>query len=387
MAIFSRFSKHLFSFPNPPGTLAHSMLLSVLKEKLMRPNKSLIVLYIAANVLLITPSGFAANTVFKIATVSPDGATWMTKMRQGASEIERRTDGRVRFKFYPGGIMGSDQSVLRKIRVGQLQGGAITVGSLSEIYPDSQIYGFPMMFDSIDEVDYVRKRLDDRILKGLEERGLVSFGFAEAGFAYLMSSKPLRSIDDAKSRKVWISSGDEISRAVFDIAGISPVPLPVSDVLTGLQTGLLDTVGTSPIAAIAMQWFTRVKYLTDTPLSYITATLVIDRDSLEKLAVADQGIVREVMARQFTEINAQNRRDNVNALEALRTQGIIFVVPTSQEFTQWKTIATKAREQLIARGHYSADIIGVLRNHLDTFRKLRASVTSNDENQRTTALR
>lgn len=353
----------------------------------MRANKSLIVLFIAANALLVTPSMFAADTVFKIATVSPDGAMWMIKMRQGTAEIGQRTQGRVRFKFYPGGIMGSDQSVLRKIRIGQLQGGAITVGSLSEVYPDSQVYGFPLMFDSFDEVDYVRKRLDDHILKGLEERGLVSFGFAEAGFAYLMSRKPLRSIEDVKSRKVWIPSGDEISRAVFDIAGISPVSLPVSDVLTGLQTGLLDTVGTSPIAAIALQWFTRVKYLTDTPLSYIAATLVIDRKALMKLAPGDQAIVREVMAREFTEIDAQNRRDNINALEALRKQGIVFVVPTPQELMQWKTIAIKAREKLIARGLYSADMIGALQYHLDTFRKLRASVTSNGEIHHAAALR
>ena len=342
----------------------------------MRVNGCLALLMIGASALLPVPPVLAVGTVLKIATISPEGAAWMTRMRQGADEIERRTQGRVSLKIYPGGIMGSDQTVLRKIRIGQLQGGAVSLGSLDDVHPDSQIYGFPFTFNSFDEVDYVRKRLDERIVRGFEERGFVSFGLVETGFAYLMSSKALRSIDDVKSRKVWIPAGDEISRTAFSLAGISPILLPISDVLTGLETGLIDTIGTPPIAAIALQWFTRVKYLTETPISYIMGTLVIDRKALEKLAPGDQGVVREVLVRGFSQIDAQNRKDNIAALEALRRQGIEFVEPTAQQLAQWKSVALRAREQLIAHGRYSPEIIADLRKHLDTFRSQRGSAAS-----------
>jgi TRAP-type transport system periplasmic protein len=337
--------------------------------------------------VLMTLAARAETTMFKIATISPDGALWMVKMRAGAGEIEKRTQGRVKFKFYPGGIMGNDQSVLRKIRIGQLHGGAITGGSLADIYPDSQVYGFPLMFRSFDEVDYVRQRMDDLIIKGMEKHGFINFGLAEGGFAYLMCDKPLVSIKEVKEHKVWVPAGEPISRTVFDVAGISPIPLPLSDVLTGLQTGLIDSVATSPIAAIALQWHTKVKYLTDTPLTYITAFLVIDRKAFMRLASNDQAIVREVMGHAFKEIDAQNRRDNINAKNALRKQGIEFVKPNANELVEWRKIAAESRRRLEAKGLYSPEMLSQLRTHLNAYRKTQVTGPSSQYFHGSTALR
>ncbi len=344
-------------------------------------------LLLAVCALIAWPLSAAEAAVLKIATVSPDGTDWMNKMRAGAAEIEKRTNGRVQFRFYPGGIMGNDQAVLRKIRIGQLQGGAVAGGSLADIYPDSQVYGFPLLFRSLDEVDYVRKRLDPVIVKGLEEHGFVTFGVAEGGFAYMMCDRPLHSIQDLKGQKVWIPSGDYVSRTVFQVAGVSPIPLPLSDVLTGLQTGLIDTVATPPIAAIALQWHTRVKYLTDTPLSYVTAYLVIDRKAFVKLAPDDQASVREVMGRVFKAIDAQNRRDNIAAKETLRRQGIVFIEPSPQELVEWQRIADKAREKLVARGIYSKNMLDALATHLGAYRKSRASASANNSRRAASATR
>jgi TRAP-type C4-dicarboxylate transport system substrate-binding protein len=319
--------------------------------------------------LTLAPLSAVDATTLKIATISPDGTAWMTRMRAGAAEIEQRTSGRVQFKFYPGGIMGNDQSVLRKIHAGQLQGGAVAGGSLAEVYPDSQLYSFPLLFRSLEEVDHVRQRFDPLIVKGLEQHGFVTFGLAEGGFAYMMCQRPLESVRDLKSSKVWIPSGDDISLAVFKVAGVSPIPLQASDVLTSLQTGLIDTIATPPIVTIALQWHTRVKYLTDAPLSYVTAMLVIERKAFQRLAVADQAVVREVMGRVFREIDAANRRDNINAKEALRKQGIVFVTPSPAQLAEWRRIADTARAQLVSRGVYNRDMLEALQNRLDAFRK------------------
>src|SRR5512139_1338891 len=176
-----------------------------------------------------------AATVFKIATIAPDGTSWMTEMRKGADEIEKATQGRVQIRYYPGGVMGNDMSVLRKIRIGQLQGGAITGGGLSEIYPDSQVYSFPFTFNSYAEVDFVRKRIDPLLIAGVKEKGFISFGISEGGFAYLMSNAKIAAVDNLKGPKVWVPEGDEISRSSFEASAISPISLPLTDVLTGLQ--------------------------------------------------------------------------------------------------------------------------------------------------------
>ncbi|MGA7749236.1 MAG: TRAP transporter substrate-binding protein DctP, partial [Gallionella sp.] len=199
--------------------------------------RSLLSLMLAA--LLVVPFAHAQALNLKIATLAPDGTLWMQELRKGGEEIAQRTEGRVTIKFYPGGSMGSDRVVLRKIRAGQLQGGALTGGALAEIYPDVQIYNLPMLFHSYEELDYVRAHMDKEIAQGIEAHGFVTFGITDGGFAYLMSSSPLRLVDDLKNQKIWVPEGDDISRAMFETLGAPSLPLPLTDVLTGLQTGLI----------------------------------------------------------------------------------------------------------------------------------------------------
>ena len=323
---------------------------------------------LAITLLLFFFSCQATAQTYKIATLAPDGTVWMEEIRKGADEIARRTDGRVAFRFYPGGIMGNDKSVLRKIRVGQLQGGALTGGGLLEIYPDSQIYSLPLAFHSYDEVDYVRSKMDDLIKNGLEERGYVSFGLGEGGFAYLMSNEPIRTSDDLKTHKVWIPEGDEISRTGLEALDVSPIPLPLIDVLTGLQTGLIDTIAASPTIAIALQWHTRVKYVTDTPLMYLYGILIVQRRAFEKMSPPDQAVVREVMENVFHRLNEQSRLDDKNARQALEEQGIKFVEPVEEDRLRWNQKVIAAMDRLSQRGFFSKTTLKTFRSHLDDFR-------------------
>ena len=207
-------------------------------------------------VLLAAAAGIANAADIKIATVAPDNSRWMQQMREGAEEVKARTAGRVTLKFYPGGVMGNDAQVLRKIRVGQLQGGAFTAGGLSERYPGLNVYGVPLLFRSLDEVDAVRKQLDPALAAGLEQAGFVSFGFIEGGFANLLSNEPISTVEDMRRKKVWVPEGDNISFVAMQTMGLSPSVLPVTDVLTGLQTGLIDITFASPVAALVLQWHT-----------------------------------------------------------------------------------------------------------------------------------
>lgn len=309
----------------------------------------------------------------KIATIAPDGTAWMQEMRRGADEIAQRTAGRVNFKFYPGGAMGNDKSVLRKIRAGQLQGGAITGGGLAEVYPDNQIYNLPLIFRSYDELDYVRSKMDDLIGAGLKKHGYISFGLAEGGFAYLMSSHPIRSVEDLKNEKVWIPEGDVVSRALLEALGISPIPLPLIDVLTGLQTGMISTVGASPTGAIALQWHTKIKYVTDTPLMYFYGAMIIDHKAYDKMSAADQAVVQEVMRAVFEKLNRQIRQDNEKARAALRQQGVEFLTLSPTELEKLRAAAQQAIVKLGAKGVYTEDMFQRLHATLDEYRKKTAS--------------
>ncbi len=325
-------------------------------------------------VVLLLLIGPVQAVTFKIATIAPDGTVWMEEMRRGAAEIKARTEERVKFRFFPGGVMGNDKSVLRKIRIGQLHGGAIVSGGLAAIYPDIEIYTLPFAFRSLDEVDYVRERMDADLVKGLDDNGFVSFGISEGGFAYLLSNQPIAAVEDFKGQKVWVPQGDRISYAALKSIGISPISLAVSDVLTGLQTGLVDTVASSPIGTIALQWHTRVKYLMTEPLAYIYATLVIQKKKFQRLSLSDQAIVHEVMEAIFIRLNRLNREDNVAAWQALQEQGIEFVKPSAQALVQWLSIKESAEQRLRSDGVLSVTALQTLQSHLDTYRRNRVAV-------------
>jgi TRAP-type C4-dicarboxylate transport system substrate-binding protein len=313
---------------------------------------------------LLIISATTEATVIKIATLSPDGTAWMKQMRLGAEEIAKLTDNRVIIKYYPGGVMGDENAILRKMRIDQLQGAAVTSGSLTRYYQDADIYGMPFLFNSQNEVNYVRKHMDKLIIQGLEESGLISFGLAGSGFAYILSNAEVRSVTDLQQQKVWIPD-TAAARDAVKAFSLQPIPLSISDVLAGLQTNLLDTLAAPPIATIALQWHTQVKYLTDMPLLYGWATLVVSKATLNKLSKEDKSIVYSVMTRIFANIDQQNQLDNVAALAALKKQGIIFIKPDQTQLAQWKSLAQKANQQLVENGLNSKQMFTLINKLID----------------------
>ena len=315
----------------------------------------------------LTPA-HAQATVFKIATLSPEGSYWMNVMRAGAEEVAQKTNNRVEIKFYPGGVMGDDMAVLRKIRIRQLHGGAITLGAVSQFYPDSQVYSLPMLFHNLEEITYVRNKLDQQILLGLEQNGFVSFGLVEGGFAYIMSLSPITNVSQLRGSKAWVPSSDQLAMEAVKAYDVRPIPLPMGDVLTGLQTGLIDTVAAPPIATIALHWHTQVRYLTDMPLLYSTGLLIIDKNAFDKLSKQDQQIMRDVLGRVFAEIDKQNRIDNTSAFAAIQNQGIELVKPDSTEIQEWRRYAEAAVARLVESGKISKNILQAVEKYLHEYR-------------------
>lgn len=310
-----------------------------------------IVLALAVTLLCINAPVVLSKTI-KIATLSPEGTFWMKQMRAGAKEIKEKTDGRVKFKFYPGGVMGNDENVLRKIRIGQLHGGAVTVSTLSQSTPEVTLYGLPYLFSSLDDAAQVRRTTDSMLTEKIQENGFINFGFAQGGFSYLMSKEPIRSLDDLRQRKAWIPEKNEVGLSVYRYVGVSPITLPLSDVLTGLQTGLIDTIVTSPIGALALQWHTHVRYITDQPISYLSAMMIIDKKVFNKLSETDQTIVRDVMEDVYRVIDEQNRVDDIAVREALKNQGIKFIKLSDTEKVEWDKIDDFVINEMLEKYKY-----------------------------------
>lgn len=306
--------------------------------------------------LLLAAAVTAAWTVpadaqtLKIATIAPEGSTWMTQMREGANEIDVLTKGRVKFKFYGGGVQGNEKQVQRKMRIGQLHGGAFTASGLAAFQEDANLYALPMLFKNLDEVGYVRERMDGTLRDRLEAAGFVTFGFAGGGFAYLMSNEPTRTLDDMSGQKTWVPEGDEIAFSALRALGIAPVSMPMTDVLTGLQTDLLDSVTVSPVGAVVLQWHTRLRWITDLPLVYTYGALIIDQRAFGKLGAEDQAVVRKVMERVYAEFDRLSVEDDEGAMKALLDSGLELVEPVAGEVAEWRAIVAESNRESARRG-------------------------------------
>jgi TRAP-type C4-dicarboxylate transport system substrate-binding protein len=324
---------------------------------------------VLAAVLLVCVGFVASAADLKLATVAPDGSHWMQQMRAGAEEIKTRTGGRVIVKFYPGGVMGNDSQVLRKIRVNQLQGGAFSAGGLAERYNGLNLYGIPLLFRSLDEVDAVRAKLDPKIAAGLEQAGFVTFGFVEGGFANLFSNEPIRTVNDMKRKKVWVPDGDQISFLAMQELGLSPVTLPVTDVLTGLQTGLIEITFASPVVALVLQWHTKVKYITRLPVSYSYGVPAIEKEAFGRLSADDQQVVREVMTKTLSGLDHEARAENERAYETLLTAGLKPVEVGASDVDAWRHTLEGMYPQLRSRPDVNAELFDELQAILAEYRK------------------
>ncbi len=322
-------------------------------------------------ILLLSLATVAPAQTLKIATLTPENSQWMKDMRASAKEIAERTDGRVKIRYYGGGVMGNDKQVLAKMRLRSLAGGAFTPTSLASRYPDLNLYGLPLVFESEEEAAYVRERMDEDLRKGLEEAGFVSFGFAAGGFAILMSNTPIDSLDDMRGKRVWVPEGDPVSYASMEALDLSPVTLPVTDVLTGLQTGLIDVVAMSPIGALVFQWHTKVQYVTELPLVYTLGFMAIDKKAYEKVSEADQAIIEEVMSETYENFNVENLEDNRDARETLLSErtGIQTVDFDRAEYERIRDVMLESNRELGKDGLFSIDMYDRMMGLVDEYRQ------------------
>lgn len=310
----------------------------------------------------------AQAVTFKIATLSPEGSSWMKLLRHHAKAIGDQTGGDVKFKFYPGGVMGDDKAVMRKMRVGQLHGAVITSGGLAQHYGDIAVYNMPMMFRDETEIDHVRKTMDDVLMAGLRQKKFVGFGFAEVGFAYPMSQVAASAILEVRKRKVWVPDNDPASLRAFEAFKIAPIPLPIADVLAGLQTGLIDSIASPPIGAIALQWYTQIEHVIDLPLMYVYGLFAIGERPFNRLSPEHQKIVERELRAAVAAADGSARRDHESAKTALTNQGINWITPSAAELQDWNSLASAARQRVVDAGLVTADVYNEIELLLTDFR-------------------
>lgn len=276
----------------------------------------------AAALLVAATASNAQARELRIATLAPAGSSWMKLLSKGAEAIAKYTDGRVSHKFYPSGVQGDERSVVRKMKLGQLDGAALTSVGLALIEESIRVLELPMMFKSTAELDYVRKKMWPHFQRKFAKKGFVLMEPGDVGYIYFYSNTPVKSVASLRNAKVWLWTDDRLVRAMFKKLGINGVPLGVPDVLPALQTGRINACYTSPLAAVALQWYTKVKYSTSMPMSYAIGATVFRKEAWEKLSARDQKINKKIGKQVSARLRKVVRKDNKRAFKAMTASGV-----------------------------------------------------------------
>jgi TRAP-type C4-dicarboxylate transport system substrate-binding protein len=208
------------------------------------------------------------------------------------------------------------------MRNGQIHGAAFTGFGLGAIVPEVRVLELPFMFESLDELDYVLKETDAYYRDLFDQKGYALLGWTDVGFVYLFSQTPVTSAADMPACKWWIWSGDQLAEIFFSAFNITPIPLAAPDVLTSLQTGVIDAVYSSPLACVALQWFTRVKYMTNLPITHGVSAVVASNKSLAGVSPEDMAVIREIMRANLADLTAKTRTQNQEAIGEIKKEGV-----------------------------------------------------------------
>jgi TRAP-type C4-dicarboxylate transport system substrate-binding protein len=262
--------------------------------------------------------------ILKIATLAPEGSSWMKLFHQWQAKVEARTEGRVKIHFYAGGVQGDEKDMIRKMRLGQLSGGAITGIGLSMIDPEVRALEASRTYA---ELDNARARLGELLRKKFDQKGYLLMGWGDVGPVHVFSQRPIKSLEDLRQTKLWMWSDDVITKQLFSALGVRGIPLGVPEVLPALATGQINAFFGSPLSTVALQWASHAKYVTSAVVGMATGATVMSKKAWSQLTPGDQKIVAEEGKAMEHQVLEQVRQDNDKALAALVKRGLV-VVPT-----------------------------------------------------------
>lgn len=318
----------------------------------------------------------AAEFTLKFATLAPPGSTWMKLLEEWDREVQQRSQGRLAFKFYPGGVQGDEPDVIKKMRFGQLHGGAFSGYGIGQMYSPARVMEVPFMFDNQREIDAVREHFTAEFSQGFKANGYRLLGWMEVGFVYFFSQQPITDFDDLKQRRIWLWQGDALGEALFRASELAPVPLSITDVFTSLSTGLIDTVYCTPLASIALQWFTKTRYMTQVPMSNAMGALIVSNRFFDSLPADLQALLEDSGRNIGQRLIEATRIDNEKSLAVLQQEGIEFVMsPEQVDYQSLTDLRDRAAAELTESSYIPRSLY---ERTWKLLRQLRAAQAAND---------
>jgi TRAP-type C4-dicarboxylate transport system substrate-binding protein len=262
--------------------------------------------------------------------------------------LEGETDGRLKLRFYPGGSQGDERDFVRKMRVGQLDGGVVTMTGMSMLVRPMVILVLPDFLDTYEKLDRVRQKMAKDFEKMFNDEGFMMVAWGDAGKTRLFSQNKIEQPSDIKSMRPWMWKDDLVFIEFYDVIGANGVRLGVPEVYPGLQTKMVDVVTSSALTAVALQWYTRVKYMTGHNTAIIAGGMVMRKEKIEGLPPDLKEAFLRTCERVETLLNRTIRRDDQKAYDVVINKGIV-ATDTSKYKAEWDAAAKQVRDRMTGR--------------------------------------
>jgi TRAP-type C4-dicarboxylate transport system substrate-binding protein len=314
----------------------------------------------------------AQGQAIKLGTLAPDGSTWYMQLRDMGEKWKKATDSKLNFKIYPGGVIGDEADMVRKMRIGQLHAAAVTSVGLSCIIPEINAFQMPLMFKSYEELDYVRERLAPKLEELLESRGFIVLNWGDAGWVHIFSQKPVVYPRDLKTQnqRIFVWAGGTENFNAWKAAGFHPVEVAAPDIFMSLQTGLINTFTTTPLVALSYQWFALAKNMCDLAYAPLGGATIITKRKWKQIPKEIRPELMKVARSSGENLKKEIRRLDKKAVEIMKKHGLVVNPVPQDAVNEWKRMTEKYLYPELLAKKVPPDMFKKVKQLIDDYRDL-----------------
>ena len=326
---------------------------------------------LAALALFFAATAAHAQTI-KLGTLAPKGSPWWDILQDMGADWAAASDGGIKVRIYPGGSIGDETDMVRKMLIGQLQGAVLTSEGLGRIVPEIRVLQLPLWYRSDEELDYVRAGLVADLEALFERRGYKVLNWGDIGWIRLFTTSPAPGPVDLEPLKLFCWIGDTTICEAWRQQGFTPVPLAFTDIFSGLQSGMIEAVFTAPVPALSYQWFALAPNMNDLKVIKMIGATIITMKAWGK-------IPKEVRAKVLEAAREAGRRSEVTIRgfesEAIRVmqQNGLAVHPTTPELRDAWEQRLQASYPILLDGHVPQNMIAKAERLREEYRSRAAS--------------
>lgn len=334
----------------------------------MIPSRILLSAVAIGVALAAVPPVAPAQTVVKLVTLAPNGSVLHRILEDQAAEWNQVSDGRVEVLLYAGGVAGDDPDMVRKLRLGQFQAAALSVEGLSEIDEAFNLFQTPLFFESVDELFYVIEKLEPMLRERLEEKGFVLLNWGYAGWVHLYSKRPITSVADLRAQKLFMWGADDRQLRLWRAHGLQPVALAATDIMMALQTGMIEALATTPLAALSLQWYRLVPHHLDGGLAPLIGATVMTRRAFNRLPERDREALLAAAIKAGDRFRTEVPEAERKSLEEMRGRGLTVTTIAPDAQAEWRTNAAALANEY-GESMVPSEIFAAARRALAEFRR------------------